>query len=152
MSRGQRLLEVVLPSVAVDKRFSRRGGAYDCNQYILHRDRLGAMIIDPAKGMRGNFGACRADFKLGFLRLLNHSSTPNVKIVSGETATPDWYEGVGEPYHLWYECSVVAKRKIRAGEELTIKYGVAPKGAKRPASGTKKKRRHGSKSVSRRVR
>lgn len=29
------------------------------------------MIIDPAKGMRGNFGACQADFKLGFLRLLN---------------------------------------------------------------------------------
>lgn len=63
----------------------------------------------------------RLDFKLGFVRLLNHSYTPNVQIVSGGTATPVWYEGVREPYHLWYECSLVAKRKIRAGAEADHK-------------------------------
>lgn len=128
-AQGDVLLDVVLPSMKVDKGFASKGGGYDCNRYVIHCDGLGAMLIDPADRMRGNFGACREDFKLGVLRLLNHSNEPNISIKTGEVAKPGWYEAVGEKFTLWYGCSLIATREIEAGEELTIKYAVAPEGA-----------------------
>lgn len=127
---GEVLLSVVLPSKSVEKGFASRGGGYDCNQHVMHKDGLGVMFIDPAMQMRGNFGACREDFKLGVLRLLNHSDEPNIAISTRDAATPAWYEPVGEKFPMWYECMLVAGRRIGVDEELTIQYAVAPKGAK----------------------
>lgn len=118
------LIDVVLPSEAIGKGFE-----YDCYKHIMHRDRSGVMHIDPASRMRGTFGACREDFAWKFLRLLNHSSDPNVKICTDEAARPDWYEVVGEEYQLWYRCTFWATRKIRKGEELTFEYAIPPRGA-----------------------
>lgn len=136
-SEGDVLLSVLIPSKAVEKGFAFRGGGYDCNQHVMHKDGLGVMFIDPATRMRGNFGACREDFKLGVLRLLNHSDDPNIAVSTREAATPAWYEAVGEPFPRWYECRLVASRRIGVDEEMTIQYAVAPKGVK----AAKRKRR-----------
>lgn len=129
-STGDVLLSVLIPSKSVEKGFASRGGGYDCNQHVMHKDGLGVMFIDPAKRMRGNFGACKEDFKLGVLRLLNHSDDPNIAISTCDAATPDWYEPVGETFSRWYQCMLVASRRIGVDEELTIRYAVAPKGVK----------------------
>lgn len=115
------LLDVVLPSEALGENFT-----YDCYQHIMHRDGTGVMLIDPASRLRGTFGACREDFALKFVRLLNHSNNPNVAIKTGEAPRPDWYEAVGKEFTTWYRCSFLATRKIRKGEELTFKYDSPP--------------------------
>lgn len=115
------LIDVVLPSEAMDKGFK-----YDCYRYIMHRDGSGAMHIDPASRMRGTFGACKEDFVLKFLRLLNHSKDPNVKIDTAEATRPEWYEVVGKEYEVWYRCTFSATRKIKKGEELTFEYAIPP--------------------------
>ena len=129
-SKGDVLLSVLLPSNSVEKGFASRGGGYDCNQHVMHKDGLGVMFIDPAERMRGNVRACREDFKLSVLRLLNHSDDPNIAISTRDAATPAWYEAVGETFPMWYECMLVARRRIKVDEELTIQYAVAPKGVK----------------------
>ncbi|CAN0476873.1 unnamed protein product, partial [Ectocarpus sp. 12 AP-2014] len=134
-SENDVLLSVLLPSKAVEKGFARDG--YDCNQHVMHKDGLGVMYIDPAARMRGNLGACKEDFKLGVLRLLNHSDDANIAISAREAAIPDWYEALGEKFTTWYECMLVATRTIGVGEEMTIEYAVAPKGIR----SAKKKRR-----------
>lgn len=115
------LLDVVVPSENVGKDFE-----YDCYEHIMHRDGLGAMHINSSEKMRGNYGACREDFALKFLRLLNHSKNPNVQISTREAATPAWYEALGKD---WYQCSFSATRTIKRGEELTFAYHIPPRGA-----------------------
>lgn len=123
-AEGDVLIDVVLPSEAVGEGFK-----YDCYKHIMHRDGRGSMHIDPASRMRGTFGACREDFVWKFLRLLNHSGTPNVEFDTDEAARPEWYEVVGKEYQLWYRCTFYATRKIKKGEELTFEYAVPPRGA-----------------------
>ncbi|CAM9212426.1 unnamed protein product, partial [Ectocarpus fasciculatus] len=136
-SKNDVLLTVLLPSKAVEKGFACSDGEYDCNQHVMHKDGLGVMFIDPGARMRGNLGACKEDFKLGVLRLLNHSDDPNITISTREVAIPDWYEALGEKFTTWYECTLVATRAIEVDEEMTIEYAVAPKGIRL----AKKKRR-----------
>jgi len=129
-AKGAVVLRVLIPGKAVKKGFASASGGYDPYQHIMHRDGLGVMLIDLGVRMRGNFGACREDYRTGVLRMLNHSKTPNVGVCPATAAEPGWYEPVGEKYTEWYECSLVALREVQAGEELVIRYAVPPKGAK----------------------
>ena len=135
-AKGDTLLTVYLPDVEVPAGYEKRGGGYTCMGHIMHTDGEGALVIDPSKTMRGTIPACRAFMEIGFLRLLNHSFTPNAYIVihgGGQGMAPWWYESAGGvEYKWWYECSVVAREDIAVGAEVTIKYADPPKKAKRP--------------------
>lgn len=146
---GRTLLALRVPEVDVPKGYDRRGGRYiyllygACNAKGWRRKR--ALVIDPGRTIRDSVPACKAYLEICLFQLLNHSFTPNAKIVVGEASgSPSWYECAGDvEYKLWYECSVVALTDIAAGEEVTIEYADPPKGVKRqqpPHSGQKRLR------------
>jgi len=127
-AEGEVLLEVLLPSKNVADDFFMTGD-YDCYKHIAHGDGKGVMLIDSGEYLKANPVACSMDKIAGLFRLLNHSDNPNAKILTGGAAAPEWYEPVGEGFTDWYMCSLTAKRKIKAGEEITFKYASPPEGA-----------------------
>ncbi|CAM9126142.1 unnamed protein product, partial [Sphacelaria rigidula] len=129
-AEGDTLLTVFLPDVDVPAGYATKGGGYTCVGHIMHTDGLGALVIDPSKTMRGTVPACREFMEIGLLRLLNHSFTPNTKLViggGGERMKPWWYERAGGvEYGWWYVCSIVARAHIAVGAGVTIEYADPP--------------------------
>lgn len=115
----------MLPDEDVDDAFAH--AEYSCYKHIVHKDGESALAIDPGSNMAGNVWACKSDSEVRFLRLLNHCKSPNVEFDIGEAATPFWFEPVGDvKYGPWYTCSITTVKKVKAGDELVIRYADRP--------------------------
>jgi len=120
-AKGSIVHAVVMPSICAE------GLTYDCNKYVVHKDKLGMVCIDPGHLFRGNLQACLEDMRSKMVRLLNHSKAPNVHLYLDEVSPPNWYEPIGShKVETWYSCSVVTLRDVEEGEELTIRYAKVP--------------------------
>lgn len=125
IAANQIVFDALLPDEECSAAFADT--EYSCYKHILHKDGASALAIDPGSNMGGNVWACQNDNKVRFLRLLNHSKSPNVFLDIKEAATPFWYERVGGViYGPWYTCSIRTIREVRVGDEILIKYAEHP--------------------------
>ncbi|CAM9091267.1 unnamed protein product, partial [Laminaria digitata] len=126
-SKGTTVHTSVLPSSEFNDDFTIE--QYDCCYHVMHRDKSGVVYIDPGALFRGNLMGCLEDMGSRVIRLLNHSSSPNAELCFGGAAPPDWYEPTQAGQAVitsWYTCSLVTRRPVEAGEELTICYAKFP--------------------------
>ncbi|CAB1097484.1 unnamed protein product [Ectocarpus sp. CCAP 1310/34] len=127
-SKGTTVHTSVLPSSEFSDDFTIE--QYDCCYHVMHGDKNGVVYIDPGALFRGNLMGCLEDMGSRVIRLLNHSSSPNAELCFGGAAPPDWYEptraGQAAVITSWYTCSLVTRRRVEAGEELTICYAKFP--------------------------
>ncbi|CAM9665378.1 unnamed protein product [Ectocarpus sp. 12 AP-2014] len=126
-SKGTTVHTSVLPSSEFNDDFTIE--QYDCCYHVMHGDKSGVVYIDPGALFRGNLMGCLEDMGSRVIRLLNHSSSPNAELCLGGAAPPDWYEPTQAGQVVissWYTCSLVTRRPVEAGEELTICYAKFP--------------------------